>query len=204
MDGGTEHLTDCFRKSSNLIKSDVLDFITSLSSGPIEIREQILKGHNKVNCDKIVKWIGDNQERFDELFNLFVNDEYRVVQRAGWPLSNCVALHPFFIKKHFSKLLKNLEKPGNHEAVKRNTVRLLQEVDIPVKYHGRIMDLCFGYIASPDEAIAVKAFSLTILQHLSRIYPEINNELKVIIEERWDFETAAFRSRAKKILKGIN
>ena len=170
----------------------------------MKLREQILKGHNKVNCDKIVKWIGDNQERFDELFNLFVNDEYRVVQRAGWPLSNCVALHPSFIKKHFSKLLKNLERPGNHEAVKRNTVRLLQEVDIPVKYHGRIMDLCFGYIASPDEAIAVKAFSLTILEHLSRIYPEINNELKVIIEERWDFETAAFRSRAKKILKGIN
>jgi hypothetical protein len=65
------------------------------------------------------------------------------------------------------------------------------------------MDLCFGYIASPDEAIAVKAFSLTVLQNFSRRYPEIKNELKVIIEERWDYETAAFRSRAKKILKDI-
>jgi hypothetical protein len=170
----------------------------------MNLREQILKAHNKANCDKIVKWIGDNQQRFDELFNLFVNDEYRVVQRAGWPLSNCVALHPSFIKKHFSKLLKNLKKPGNHEAVKRNTVRLLQEVDIPAKYQGEIMDLCFGFIASPDEAIAVKAFSLTVLQNLSRIYPEIKNELKVVIEERWDFETAAFHARAKKILREIS
>jgi hypothetical protein len=30
-------------------------------------------------------------------------------------------------------------------------------------------------------------------------YPGIKQELKLIIEERWPYETAAFRSRAKKI-----
>ena len=30
------------------------------------------------------------------------------------------------------------------------------------------------------------------------------NHLKTIIEDRWDFETAAFRSRAKKILKQLS
>ena len=169
----------------------------------MNLRDQILKEHSKPNCDKIVKWVGDDQQRFDELFHLFLNDEYRVVQRAAWPLSYCVRNFPSLIKKHFSKLLKNLKKPGIHDAVKRNTVRLLQDVDIPGKYHGEIMDTCFRYIASPDEPVAIKAFSLTILQNLSRFYPEIKNELKVIIEERWDFETAAFRSRAKKILKEI-
>ena len=169
----------------------------------MKLREQILKEHNKVNCGKIVSWVGSNQQRFDELFNLFLHDEYRVVQRAGWPLSDCVKRHPAFIKNHFAKLLKNLKRPGNHEAVKRNTVRLLQDVDIPEKYHGEIMDICFRYIASPDEPVAVKAFSLTVLQNLSRFYPEIKNELKVIIEERWDYETAAFHSRARKILKEI-
>jgi hypothetical protein len=65
------------------------------------------------------------------------------------------------------------------------------------------MDTCFRYIASPDETVAVKAFSLTILHNLSHQYPEIKNELKLVIEERWNYETAAFRSRAKKILKNI-
>jgi hypothetical protein len=170
----------------------------------MNLREQILKAHTKANCDKIVKWVGDDQQRFDELFSLFLNDEYRVVQRSAWPVSYCVALHPQFIKKHFAKLVKNVKKPGIHDAIKRNTVRLLQYVEIPAKYQGEIMDLCFRYISSPDEAVAIKAFSLTVLQHLSRQYPEIKNELKVIIEERWDLETAAFKSRAKKILKEIN
>lgn len=169
----------------------------------MKLREQILKEHSKANCDKIVKWVGSDQQHFDELFDLFINDEYRVVQRAAWPLSYCVRNYPALIKKHFARLLKNLKKTGIHDAVKRNTVRLLQDVDIPEKYHGDVMDTCFRYIASPDEPVAIKAFSLTILQNLSRFYPEIKNELKVIIEERWDYETAAFRSRAKKILKEI-
>lgn len=166
----------------------------------MELRQQILQEHSKVNCNLIVQWVGNSQARFDELIHLFFNDEYIVVQRAAWPMSFCVIQHPSLINKHFGKLVKNLKKPGVHDAVKRNTVRLLQEVTIPEKYHGEIMDTCFTYISSPDEAAAVKAFSLTILENLSAIYPDIKPELKTIIEERWDYETAAFQSRARKIL----
>jgi hypothetical protein len=63
------------------------------------------------------------------------------------------------------------------------------------------MDICLRYISSPDEPVAVKAFSLSILQNLSKLYPEIKNEVKLIIEERSPYETAAFHSRAKKFLK---
>ncbi len=169
----------------------------------MNLREIILAEHSKANCVRIIKWIGSSQQRFDELVDLFLNDEYRVVQRAGWPLSFIAIAHPPLIKKHFSKLLKNLKKPGIHVAVKRNTVRLLEEVEIPKKFHGEVMNFCFDYIISPTEKVAVKAFSLTILQKLSKKYPEIKQELKTIIEDRWDFETAAFHSRAKNILKEI-
>ena len=167
----------------------------------MNLREAILKEHSKKQCAKIVKWVGSDQERFDELFNLFLNDEYRVVQRSAWPVSYCVEEHPGFMKKHYSKLLKNLNKKGIHEAVKRNTVRLLQYVEIPEKFHGQVMNICFNFINSHTEAVAVKAFSLTVLQHLARQYPGIINEIKLMIEERWDHETVAFRTRAKNILK---
>ena len=167
----------------------------------MKLRETILKEHSKANCRRIVKWIGNDQKRFDELFDLFLNAEYRVVQRAGWPLSYCVEAHPEFIRKHFTRLLKNLDKKGIHEAVKRNTVRLLQYVAIPDKFHGAVMDICFRYISSPPEAVAIKAFSISVLQNLARQYPEIINEIKLVIEERWDYETIAFKTRAKKFLK---
>lgn len=95
----------------------------------------------------------------------------------------------------------NLSKPGLHDAVPRNTMRLLQYVEIPEKFHGQVMDLCFRYISSPAEAVAIKAFSISVLQNLAKRYPGIINEIKLIIEERWDYETIAFKTRAKKLLK---
>ena len=167
----------------------------------MNIKTALLKEHSKKQCNLIVKWVGNDQEKFDELFNLFLHDEYRVVQRAGWPISYCVEKHPNLIKKHFTTLLRNLKKKGIHDAVKRNSIRLLQHVDIPERFHGQVMDICFQYISSPTEAVAIKAFSITVLQNLARRYPDILNELKLVIEERWDYETVAFKTRAKKLLK---
>ena len=165
----------------------------------MNLREEILKEHSKAQCDKIVNWIDDSQKRFDELFDLFLNDEYRVTQRAAWPLSNSVIAYPEFIRKNFSRLINNLKKPGLHNSIKRNSIRLLQNVDIPEKFHGEIMEICFRYVESPTEAVATKVFSLTVLNNLSKQYPEILPEIKLLIEEQWPHQTAAFKSRAKSL-----
>jgi hypothetical protein len=167
----------------------------------MNLRDTILAEHSKSNCSRIVKWVAGNQQRFDELFHLFLKDEALVRQRAAWPLSYAAIAQPSLIKKHFSSLLKNLSKKGLHDSEKRNTVRLLQDIDIPEKFHGQVMNICFDYISSPEEKPAIKAFSLTILHKLSKQYPEISREMRTIIEEQWDHESAAFRSRARKILK---
>ncbi len=166
----------------------------------MNLREEILKEHSKAPCNKIVQWIGSNQKRFDDLFELFLNDEYRVTQRAAWPLSYSVIAHPGLITKNFSKLIDNLKKPALHNAVKRNSIRLMQHISIPEKFHGEVMEICFSYVESPTEAVAIKAFSLTVLGNLSKQYPEILSEVKLLIEEQWQHQTAAFKSRAKKLL----
>ena len=167
----------------------------------MDIQATLLKEHSKLQCNKIVKYIGNDKKRFAELMKLFFEGEYRTTQRAAWPMSNCVRAHPELINPYFKKLLDKLANPKEGDSVLRNTVRLLQDVDIPEKFHGKLMTLCFDFIQSNDTAVAIKAFSLTILKNLSKKYPEIIPEVKSIIEERWDHETAAFRTRAKSFLK---
>ena len=166
----------------------------------MDLREALLAEHSKAQTNRIVRWIGDDQRRFDELFSLFFNDNGLIAQRAAWSLSYAVDAHPQFIAKHLRKLLLKLKQKGNHDAIKRNGIRLLQGLNIPVKFQGEVMNLCFDYITDPKEKPAVKAFSLTVLQHLSRQYPEISNELKVVIESQWENESAAFKSRARRII----
>jgi hypothetical protein len=124
----------------------------------MNLRHSILAEHSKANCEQIVKWIGNNQLRFDALFGLFMDDDPVVMQRAAWPMSNSVIAHPQLIRKHFTKLLSNLTKKQLHTAIKRNTVRLLEVVDIPKRYEGKIMNTCFEYILSPDEKTCRESF----------------------------------------------
>lgn len=169
----------------------------------MNLHNALEKEHSKEQCDRIVNYIGADKERFAELMKLFFEGEYRINQRAAWPMSYCVRLYPELIQPYFSPLLKNLEKKNLHPAVVRNTLRLLQDVKIPEKFHGRVMSMCFDLIQNPETPIAIKAFGLTVLQNLSGNYPEILTELKLIIEDQWEQATPAFRSRAKKILKGL-
>jgi hypothetical protein len=166
----------------------------------MDLRKAILTKYSKAHIQKIVKWVGHSQDRFDELFQLFLSDDFVIAQRAGYPLSYCVESFPDLMRKHLGKLLKYSQKKGRHNAVKRNTVRILQFIEIPKRYHGTIMTICFEFIEDPEQEVAVKAFSLAVLEKMLPLYPDIFNELKLIIEERWQHETAAFHSRARKIL----
>jgi hypothetical protein len=169
----------------------------------LNIKNTLLAEHSKAQCTIIAQYVGNNQQRFDELFLLFISNEYRVVQRAAWPVSYCVIAYPNLIAKHWKTLIQNLNKPNIHDAVKRNTLRFLQEVNIPEKYHGQLMDYCFTYVNTPTEPIAVRCFGLSVLYNLSKIYPDINPELKTTIENMLPYASAGVRSRAMKILKSL-
>ena len=115
-------------------------------------------------------------------------------------MSHCAIDHPEFMKHNFDKLVENLKKPGIHDSVKRNSLRLLEAIDIPEKYEGDIMEICFQFVEVPDEPVAIKAFSLTILGKLAKKYPEIIPEIKLLIEDQVPYQTAGFKGRAKKLL----
>jgi hypothetical protein len=168
----------------------------------MDLQKLLRAEHSKKQTDRIVAYIGDDKERFAQLIQLFFKGEYRITQRAAWPLSYCVRNHPELIVPYYRQLLDNLGRKDIHVAVVRNTVRLLQDVSIPKRWHGRVMSICFDFAGNVETPIAVKVFAMTILSNLSKHYPEIRSELKLVIEEQWEQATPALRSRARKILKG--
>lgn len=170
----------------------------------MDLEARLTKAQSKARCNAIVSWIGGDQSRYDQLVRLYFEGDPVMTQRAAWPLSVVIETYPHLIRKHLARLVRFVQQPGHHEAVKRNTVRVLQFTEIPEKLHGEVMNLCFDYIADPAEKPAVKAFSLTVLEKLAQTYPDIRQELKTVIEDRWDHESPAFRSRAGKILNKIN
>ncbi|MBV9217025.1 MAG: hypothetical protein JO053_12700 [Acidobacteria bacterium] len=165
----------------------------------MNLRDEILAEHSKAQTAKIVDWIGNDPVRFGELMRLFLGDEYRVTQRGSWPLSNAVERHPELIKPYFGKLLKQLERDDVHVAVKRNVVRLLQFVEIPKRYEGRIFDACYSLIADPAETVAVRCFSMTVAANIATERPELMDELRLVATEHPQALTAGIRARMRRV-----
>jgi len=166
----------------------------------MDLEKALLAEHSKTQCSAIADYIGDDPRKFARLMKCFLSGEDLIRQRAGWPLSYCVQRYPNLARPYFDQLLKLLDTPNIHPAVSRNITRLFQYTPVPKRFQGRLMDACFGFISDPRSPIAVRAFSLSILENMTQDYPEILPEIQLIIEEHWDEASAAFRSRAKKIM----
>jgi hypothetical protein len=164
------------------------------------LHAMLLAEHSRKQCDKIVRWVGNDCLRMKMLVDVVSGNEIILQQRASWPLSYIAEANPKMLDPHLKTLLENLRKPNLHVAVKRNTMRLFQFVQIHVELHGELMDTCFRFISSPVETVAVKVFALSLLEKLCITYPEILPEIKAIVQMQWHQQTPAFKARARLFL----
>jgi len=170
----------------------------------VDLREALLNTKAKADALAIVAWVNNEERHFASLMKLFLEEEYRVVQKAAWIMSIIAEKRPQLLAPHLEKMIVKMQETGIPVAVKRNVVRILQNIELPETLHGPVMNVCFDLLADVRETVAVRAFSMTVLGNLAKHYPEINNELRAIIEDGLEHNpTPGFRSRAMKILKGL-
>jgi hypothetical protein len=170
----------------------------------MNLRDEILREHSKANSLHIVAWVGSSAARFKELLGLFLHDEYRVIQRAAWSISTVAERHPELIIPHLPAMVQRMEDKSMPSAVKRNVLRILQTSSLPEDIHGPLMNICFNVLEDPAEPIAVRAFAMTVLSRLAKVYPELKVELKAIIDDALSHAPSpGFRNRAGKVLKMI-
>ena len=169
----------------------------------MNLEKEILKEHSRAQMNKITQYVGNDPVRFKKLVDVFLAGPYRVTQRASWPLSHCAENHPELIRPHLKVILNYLKKPGIHDSVKRNTIRFFRFIEIPKQFHAQVIDYCFQYLNDQKEPVAIRVFSMTVLARIAQFHPDLKAELKIIIEDNLPYTSAAFRSRARKVLKEI-
>lgn len=165
------------------------------------IKESLFEEHSKVQAIKIAKYAILSRKNMRELMDCFSSGEYRIAQRAAYSVLWVDKLKPNALKPFIGEIVELLERKDVHVSVIRNSVRILETIDIPEEHHGEVVNACFNFLENPKTPIAVKAFSMTTLFNLTKVYPDILHELILVIEEGWDNETPAFRSRGRKILE---
>ena len=169
----------------------------------MNIKEALLKEHSKTQTLKIVAYVGNDKKLFAELITHMLTAEYRVAQRAAWPVSYCIKAHTNLLKPWFAKMIKKLSEKNIHDSIKRNTLRVLEDVDIPEKYCGTLYDISYAFLHDLNEPIAIRVFALSVLANIAKKYPELKTEVTHNTESLLHCGIPALESRSKKVLKQL-
>ena len=175
--------------------------ITTREAPAMDIAQELGREHSKEMTLKIASWIGTDTARCETFMKLFLSGDPLITQRAAWVLGVVGDTHPALLQPYLKKMIAKMKEPGVHPAVKRNTVRVLQTIDIPRGLLGTVVSLCFDFLTSPRETIAVKVFSMSVIDRVARVEPDLEKELRLVLEQQLPLAGPGFRSRAGKILR---
>lgn len=170
----------------------------------MDLQLALSKYPDKETLAEITSYIGDEPDRFAELIDLVLHGERTVSQYASWLVSPCIDLHPFLIRPHLQELIENLSRPNLSDWVIRSTIKALMKTDdLSEEHQGLALQHCFDYLLNPKMAVSIHVYAMQTAFNISQNEPDLLNELKMVIEERLPYGTAAYKSRGKKIVGEI-
>jgi len=167
------------------------------------LEDLLLIEMSRRNTDAVVDIILQKKELFAELFSIFAGNTEPASRRAAWVIDLASEKEPELIAPYLDELAALLPV-FRHDGLKRHTLRILARSPLPSGERlGRLVNLCFEWLLSPQEAVAAKVCCMDLLYRVSLSEPDIRQELADSIEYRMLEESPGFRNRAQKMLSRL-
>ncbi|MDG2455368.1 MAG: hypothetical protein P8N47_06135 [Bacteroidia bacterium] len=163
----------------------------------------VTKSNNKQTINAIIDFIGNSPALFAALMDHIVNGTSRVSQTTSWALGYIGKQHAELIAPYHSTLVLQLQDKTKIAAVRRNVVRIYQTCPIPQEIEGELYEACMSYILDSKEAIAIKAFSMTVCERIATRYPDLIPELAEAIQRIMPTGSNGIKNRGKHTMKRL-
>ncbi len=155
---------------------------------------------SKLNTLRITNYLISNPNKVNDLYKLFDHENNKIKWKAAW-----VFEHVFFEKSELtnpfiSDLVLNFSK-YKHNGVKRHISKILAYSEINELIDGNFINYCFDLICNTEIPVAIKSHVMQILFNITKKYPDIKPELKLVLEEQIPYNSVGFKSKAKKLIK---
>jgi len=164
----------------------------------MNLKDEVSSRCSKAQAIRIATF--NDEAKFDELMQLVLNEDKRWCERAAWVMSHCTDKNAGLLVPHIGQMVEAV-KNTQFVAVKRNIIRALSHLKIPEVHQGELVNIGFDILLNPKEAVAVQVFSMTIIYNISLEQPDLQEELRVVIEDMLPHGTPGIKSRGKRILK---
>ena len=171
--------------------------------------------HSRENRKKYALLVISNPDLIPKVLDILFQVDDKTSCRAGWLLEFVARENLDSILPYLDRFTESMHKVHLDPAVR--PVAKICEYLIEAYYHKynnhtkdyltsehkeRIIALSFDYMIT-NQKIAAKAYSMNTLFLLGKEYDWIHPELKLILERDFNVSSAAFKARARHLLKKL-
>lgn len=167
-----------------------------------DLRSMLMSEMSRRNTDFIKDIVLADKDMFDELFKLTILNEEPVSRRAMWVADVASEEENDILLPYISELIAALPV-FNHDALKRHTLRMLCRYHLSLDIFMPILDLCFIFIKTGNESVAVRYQAMHLLYIMSKIEPALKYELASTIELQMKDGSSGLQNQAYKMLKQL-
>ena len=166
--------------------------------------EELLSIENsRRNTDLIADLILKKPEFFVDLFQIYIKNKEPLSRRAAWVIDVVTDKLPDMILPYLEEIALKVST-FSHDGMKRESLKILSRSPLPVQHLGNLINICFDWLTSGKESVAVKMFSMELLYRISQQEPELKKELADSIEWRMEEESPGFKAHGRKLLKRLS
>ena len=163
-----------------------------------DLRSLLLAEMSRKNSDFVKDVVLSNPQLFEELAQLALLNEEPVSRRAMWVIDIASEENPTILEPYLTDLIANLSN-FNHDGLKRHTLRMLSRYDIRFDDFLHILDLCFEFIKSAKESIAVRYQAMNLLYVMSNKEPDLKYELATTVEMLMHEGSPGLKNQSRKL-----
>ncbi|MCB0463040.1 MAG: adenylosuccinate lyase [Flavobacteriaceae bacterium] len=171
--------------------------------------------HSRGNRQKYALLVISNPDLIPKVLDILFQVDDKTSCRAAWLLEFVARENLDSILPYLDRFTEKMHKVHLDPAVR--PIGKICEYLIEAYYHRdnnhtkdylkpehkeRIIELSFDYMIT-DQKVAAKAYSMHSLYLLGKEYDWIHPELKTILEKDFNANTAAFKARARHLLKKL-
>lgn len=157
------------------------------------------------SSENVRAWASQLAKEKPDMTGIFplLTADHPLGMRTSWMLGALSEIAPTLLFPILPKLFE-LRHVCDYAGYDRSLAKWLSLAGVPESIEGEVTDQLFSWLIDPKIKVAVKVYSMSALADLCKKYPELQSELRLILEEQFPDGSAGFKSRARKVLAQLD
>lgn len=163
----------------------------------------------KANNLKALKMLADRiavsePDKLHRVLQICLDSSKQVAGRASWLFTLIVKADMRLINSNIYSEVIECIRNTPYATVRRNLLHILQFLPIHEEYLPELTNLVLAYLSDSKQEIAVRAYSITILQHCTKLIPELAEEVMFLLEREMPYAPLSVKVRARRYMISVS